>query len=359
MEYSQKHFTLVLMTDEIYIQRCIDLAKAGKGYVAPNPMVGAVLVHNNRIIGEGFHEQYGQAHAEVNCIQNVREKDKHLIASSTMYVSLEPCAHFGKTPPCTDLLIQQRVKRVVIGTKDIFSKVNGQGIAKLQNAGIEVLTGIGEKECIALNKRFFTFHRHKRPYIILKWAQTNNNIIGVQEGKRLMITNELTNRLVHKWRSEEAAILVGTQTVLKDNPSLTNRLYSGHHPLRLCIDRHLGVPKDFGIVDDTADTVIFNAKEDKTEGTNVYKKIDFKESVINQVLDFCYAQHIQSILVEGGAHLLQSFINEGIWDECRMITNTGLFVEKGVKAPVLKNAAYLYSRYVDGDKVDYYKKKNQ
>lgn len=346
------------MTDADYINRCIELAKRAFGYTAPNPMVGAVLVYEGKIIGEGYHEQYGKPHAEVNCINSVQPEDRELIPSSTMYVSLEPCAHFGKTPPCADLLIEQRVKKVVIGAKDIFAKVNGLGIQKLQNAGIEVVTGVLEEECKELNKRFFTFHQHKRPYIILKWAQSNNGIIGNDNNERLMITNEYTNVLVHKWRSEEAAILVGTNTARKDNPELTSRLYSNNNPLRMFIDKDLTIPKSFNIFNNKAKTFVFNNREEKNEEDNIYIRLNKDISVEEQITGYCYNNQIQSILIEGGSTLLQSFIDKGLWDECRIITNTSLNATDGVKAPVLKDATYLYTEEILTDKIDFFKNKN-
>ena len=220
-------------SDEKYISRCLQLAKLGAGNVAPNPMVGAVLVHNHIIIGEGYHKQFGEAHAEVNCINSVIAEQKSLIEKSTMFVSLEPCSHFGKTPPCSNLIIQQKIKKVVIGCRDIYEEVDGKGIERLRNAGVEVVTGILENESKELNKRFFTFHQQKRPYIILKWVQSANGKIG-SENERIFISNNYSNRLVHKWRSEEAAILVGKNTVLIDDPALTTRLWKGKKSCKNC-----------------------------------------------------------------------------------------------------------------------------
>src|SRR5437868_6012424 len=228
------------------MHRCLELAKLAAGNVAPNPMVGAVLVHEEKIISEGYHKQFGEPHAEVNCINNVKEEDKHLIEKSTLYVSLEPCSHFGKTPPCTDLIIKNKIPKVVIGCVDIYKEVHGRGIKKLQDAEVEVVTGILEKECIELNKRFFTFHEKYRPYIILKWAESANGKIGI-DTERVLISNEYSDRLVHKWRSEEAAILIGTNTALKDDPSLTTRLWQGNNPVRLVIDMDLRLPSHLKI----------------------------------------------------------------------------------------------------------------
>ncbi len=241
-----------LTIDESFMHRCLELARLGAGYVAPNPMVGAVLLHEGRIIGEGWHKEYGKAHAEVNCINAVKESERQFISQSTLYVSLEPCAHHGKTPPCTDLIIRHKIPRVVIGCRDSFKEVDGKGIEKLKAAGIEVETAVLEQECRELNKRFFTFHTKQRPYIILKWAQTSDGFIaplippkvGISEPQtqRLFISNEYSNILVHQWRSEEAAIMVGTNTALLDNPELTTRLWPGPSPVRLVIDLNLRLP---------------------------------------------------------------------------------------------------------------------
>ncbi|MFI5128490.1 MAG: bifunctional diaminohydroxyphosphoribosylaminopyrimidine deaminase/5-amino-6-(5-phosphoribosylamino)uracil reductase RibD, partial [Chitinophagales bacterium] len=251
--------------------RCLELAKLGAGQVAPNPMVGAVLVHDDRIIGEGYHQKYGEAHAEVNCIgQAALSGLTDAISQSTLYVSLEPCSHFGKTPPCTDLIIKHKIPKVVIGCRDPFKEVNGKGIEKLIAAGIEVQQGVLEKECIDLNKRFLTFHTQHRPYIILKWAETADGFMappapqgGIREEsvrQRLLISNEYTNRLVHRWRSEEAAILVGTNTIENDDPELTTRLWPGHSPVRLIVDMNLRLPSSLKVFNGQEETIIFNTK---------------------------------------------------------------------------------------------------
>jgi diaminohydroxyphosphoribosylaminopyrimidine deaminase/5-amino-6-(5-phosphoribosylamino)uracil reductase len=319
-----------------YMQRCFELALKGAGSVAPNPMVGAVLVYKNRIIGEGYHEKYGESHAEVNCIKSVSVENRHLIQSATMYVSLEPCAHFGKTPPCSQLIIDQKIPKVVIACSDPFLKVNGRGIENLKSAGIEVEYGILEKEAKELNKRFFVFHEKKRPYIILKWAETANHFIASDSDERLWISNEFSNRLVHRWRSEEVAIMVGTNTALKDNPTLTNRLWTGNNPIRILVDQHLKLPAISNLMQGEATTIIFNKYKNETIDHLIYVQIDFEKHVIEQIIAYCYAYPIQSILVEGGAKLLQSFIDSGIWDEARMIQNANITVEKGIAAPILK-----------------------
>jgi diaminohydroxyphosphoribosylaminopyrimidine deaminase/5-amino-6-(5-phosphoribosylamino)uracil reductase len=338
-----------------YMQRCFDLALEGAGSVAPNPMVGAVLVYDDRIIGEGYHEKYGEAHAEVNCIKSVSVEDRHLIQSATMYVSLEPCAHYGKTPPCTQLIIEHHIPKVVIACSDPFSKVNGKGIEHLKAAGIEVVFGILEKEAKELNKRFFVFHQAKRPYIILKWAETINHIIANYTEERLLISNELSNRLVHRWRTEESAIMVGTNTALKDNPALTNRLWTGKNPIRILIDQHLKVPHTSNLLQMETTTIIFNESKTEINELLIYVQIDFSKNIIEQIMEYCYAFPIQSILVEGGAKLLQSFIDSGIWDEARIIQNGSLKVDKGLPAPVLKRHELEDSFQLSTDTIFFYR----
>jgi diaminohydroxyphosphoribosylaminopyrimidine deaminase/5-amino-6-(5-phosphoribosylamino)uracil reductase len=323
---------------ETYMHRCIELAKNGAGHVAPNPMVGSVLVHEGRIIGEGFHQVYGQAHAEVNAINAVKQEDKHLVPQSTIYVSLEPCAHYGKTPPCADRIIQEGIRKVVVGCRDPFKQVDGKGIEKLQNAGVDVLTGVLEKECQELNKRFFTFHTKYRPYIILKWAQSSNGKIGGSDFKRINISNDFSNRLVHKWRSEEAAIMVGTNTAFHDNPSLTTRLWKGADPVRIFLDMDLRVPSTHHILDGSVRTIIFNRHKHLQQGNTEYYQIAEDASVVHQVANALYQSQIQSVLIEGGTRLLQSFIDEGYWDEARIINNDNLIIDDGIHAPSLTNA---------------------
>lgn len=318
-----------------YMQRCLNLALEGAGSVAPNPMVGAILVYNNRIIGEGYHEKYGEAHAEVNCIKSVSIEDRHLIPASTLYVSLEPCAHYGKTPPCSQLIIDQKIPKVVIACTDPFSKVNGKGIESLQAAGVDVTVGILEKEAIELNKRFFVFHQKKRPYIILKWAETADHFIASANTERLYISNEFSNRLVHRWRSEEAAIMVGTNTAINDDPALTNRNWTGKNPIRILVDRQLLVSTESKLYQVDATTIIFNESKNDIQEHLIFVQIDFSKNILEQIFEYCYAFPIQSILVEGGAKLLQSFIDRGIWDEARIIQNNDLKIEKGLASPQL------------------------
>lgn len=337
------------------MHRCLELAQLGAGYVAPNPMVGAVLVHEGRIIGEGWHKEYGKAHAEVNCINAVQEEDRQFISQSILYVSLEPCAHHGKTPPCTDLIIRHKIPKVVIGCRDPFKEVDGKGIEKLKAAGIEVETAVLEEECRELNKRFFTFHKKQRSFIILKWAQTADGFIAGDDSKRILISNEFSNRLVHKWRSEEAAIMVGTNTALRDDPALTTRLWPGPSPVRLVIDMNLRLPGSLKVFDGSERTIVFNTiKED--EKTNLsFIKLDKDKQFVPQLMDVLYRLPLQSVLVEGGAALLQTFIESGVWDEARVIVNGELSIGNGLPAPVLKNEQLVMEEKNSTDTISYFR----
>lgn len=290
-----------MIDDEKFMRRCIQLAKNGQQNAKPNPMVGAVIVHNGRIIGEGYHVRCGQGHAEVNAFASVKPEDEALLPKSTIYVSLEPCSHYGKTPPCADLIIKKGVRRVVVGCIDEFAEVQGRGIKKIREAGIEVEVGVLEEECKALNRRFFTFHREKRPYIILKWAQTANGFID-DHHKPLKISTDFTKMLSHKLRAEEDAILVGRITDEREHPQLNVREWYGPDPKRLVIDR--------------------------THPLNI---------------DSLYAQNIQSLIVEGGAETLRTFLIQGLWDEIRVETNTALTVTDGTRAPIIPANAVVVS----------------
>ncbi len=314
--------------DNIFMKRALELAILGKGMVSPNPMVGCVIVHNNKIIGEGYHEKYGKAHAEVNAIQSVSNQD--LLNQSTAYVTLEPCAHQGKTPPCADLLIEIGIKRVVIASKDPFEQVDGKGIEKLENAGIETVVGILENEAHEQNRRFLTFHQKKRPYIILKWAQTSDGFIARENFDSKWISNEKSRQLVHKWRAEEDAILVGKNTALYDNPSLTVRDWKGKNPIRILIDPGLEIKNDFNLFNEEAKTYILNTKKDEESATNQWIRLnDFSTTTI---LDQLFQLNIQSIIIEGGSKTLNSFTQDNCWDEARVFTSTTSF-EKGIEAP--------------------------
>jgi diaminohydroxyphosphoribosylaminopyrimidine deaminase/5-amino-6-(5-phosphoribosylamino)uracil reductase len=341
------------------MRRCLELAEAGAGYVAPNPMVGAVLVHNERIIGEGCHQRYGEAHAEVNCIQQaIQNGYEDLIRESTLYVSLEPCAHFGKTPPCADLIIRNKIPKVIIGCRDPFPEVNGKGIEKLEAAGVEVINNILERECKEINKRFFIFNTQHRPYIILKWAETADGKIAAlasSRDARLLISNDYTNRLVHKWRSEEAAILVGTNTVENDDPELTTRLWPGSSPIRLVIDMELRLPSSSRIFKGPVRTVVFNTIKHEENDHILYYQVTADVSIVHQITHALYQMKIQSVIVEGGARLLQSFIDEGMWDEARVITNMELTVINGLGAPKLKNEKKSAEQKIQSDSVATYR----
>ena len=317
------------MTDEIYMKRCIDLAKKAVGYTYPNPLVGSVIVHNGLIIGEGFHQKAGENHAEINAINSVEKKD--LLKESTIYVSLEPCSHFGKTPPCANKIIETGFKKVVIGTLDSHEKVNGKGKKLIEEAGIEVVSGVLEKECQELNKRFFTFHRKKRPFIILKWAESGDGFLD-QDFKPTQIGNSLTKQFVHQLRSEEHAILVGTNTALTDNPGLTTREITGRNPVRILIDFELKVPLNFNLYNNEAPTLIFNALKDSEEKNIKFIKIE-KENFLENLIQKLYENQIQSVIVEGGSFTLQQFIDAGIWDAAIIIKNKNLKLSNGTKAP--------------------------
>jgi diaminohydroxyphosphoribosylaminopyrimidine deaminase/5-amino-6-(5-phosphoribosylamino)uracil reductase len=342
--------------------RCLQLAKLGAGSVAPNPMVGAVLVFDDRIIGEGYHQRYGEAHAEPNCIQHAVENGHaDLLSRSTLYVSLEPCVHFGKTPPCADLIIRNQIPKVVVGCRDPFKEVDGRlndtvaqekGIEKLRSAGVEVAFGILEKECKDLNKRFLGFHTKHRPYIILKWAQTVNHKIAGQGSDRLYITNEFTTRVVHKWRSEEASILIGTNTAMMDDPELTTRLWTGNSPIRLVVDMDLKLPRHLKIFDGQVKTVVFNKLKHEDNGRLLFYQVTEDVSLVHQIINALYQLKILSIIVEGGTKLLQSFIDEGMWDEARVITNEELLVKNGLDAPQFVSAFKISEEKMFTDRVE-------
>ncbi|MCD0467564.1 bifunctional diaminohydroxyphosphoribosylaminopyrimidine deaminase/5-amino-6-(5-phosphoribosylamino)uracil reductase RibD [Flavobacterium sp. ENC] len=323
---------------EKYIKRCIELARNGFGTTYPNPMVGSVIVYEDRIIGEGWHKKAGEPHAEVNAIRSV--KDKSLLKKATIYVSLEPCSHFGKTPPCCDLIIEHKIPNVVVGTVDPNEKVAGRGIKKIIEAGANVTVGILEEECNELNKRFFTYHQKKRPYIILKWAESQDGFLAPektegQDRKPVWITNPYSRQLVHKWRSEEQAILAGTQTVIEDNPKLNVRDWSGNNPVRIVLDQNNRIPEDSFIFDNSVKTIVITKSEIVSEKENLtFEAIDFNQNIIPQIIDVLYRNQIQSVLIEGGLRTLQTFIDEDIWDEARIFKGKSLF-GKGTKAPFL------------------------
>jgi diaminohydroxyphosphoribosylaminopyrimidine deaminase/5-amino-6-(5-phosphoribosylamino)uracil reductase len=340
---------------ETYMKRCLELAVKGLGSTAPNPMVGSVIVHNGKIIGEGYHEQYGQAHAEVNAINSV--EDKSLLKESTLYVNLEPCSHFGKTPPCADLIIEHKIPFVVIGSIDTNSLVSGKGIKKLMEAGIDVKIGVLEDECKKLNKRFFTFHNKKRPFIILKWAQSADGFIDIKRdeenrGKAIQISNSDSKKLLHLWRSQEQAIMIGTNTALLDNPQLTVREVKGKNPLRITVDKWLRIPKHYYLFDKSTPTLIFTATDEVSQPNLEYVKIDFEKDVLLQILNELYKRNIQSIIVEGGEQLVNSFIDDGLWDAARVFISDKKLM-KGVNAPKLAVLPVIREN-ISGDKLLFY-----
>jgi diaminohydroxyphosphoribosylaminopyrimidine deaminase/5-amino-6-(5-phosphoribosylamino)uracil reductase len=321
---------------EKYMQRCLELAELGMGYVSPNPMVGAIVVMDTIIIGEGYHHKYGEAHAEVNAINQVISNFRdsaELFDQSTLYVSLEPCAHYGKTPPCADLIIKHKIPRVVVGCRDPFDQVNGKGIDKLIAAGVDVTVGVLEKECKWLNRRFFTRVQKHRPYIILKWAQTADGFFAPEDNSQHWITGLESRKLVHQWRSEEDAVLVGKNTAAIDNPRLNVRYGYGKSPKRVVIDRKLELNKSLNLFDQSVETLIFNEIKTDVDGKNKYIALeDFERYVPQYILFQLYLQDIQSIIIEGGAFTLNKFIEAGLWDEARIFTGNA-DLKTGVKAP--------------------------
>lgn len=319
---------------EIFMQRCLQLAEKGSGRVAPNPMVGAVLVYKDNIIGEGYHHYFGGPHAEVDCLKNVIPENKKYISQSTLYVSLEPCCFEGKTPACTNLILQHKIPQVVIACRDPNSKVDGAGIEILEKQGVKIRFGILEKEAQELNKWFFTFQTKNRPYVILKWAQSANGKIAAKNYIPVKISNDYTNRLVHKWRSEIPSILVGGNTVLADNPSLNNRYWTGINPIRIVIDKSLQLDKQAKIFEAGEAVYIFNFLKEEVKEQLHYIKIKEEIPLLPQVLEALYKSSIAAVLVEGGMKTLQSFLDAGLWDEARIITNTNKIIEGGITAPV-------------------------
>lgn len=347
-----------LSTDKMYMARCLELALNGQGNVAPNPMVGALIVHNDTIIGEGYHIKYGDLHAEINAINSV--KDKSLLSNSTLYLSLEPCSHYGKTPPCTDTIISMNIPRIVIATMDFNPKVMGRGIEILRKAGREVTVGVMEDEARDLNRRFFTFHTKKRPYIILKWAQTIDGFIDALRNPSdpvapIWITNELSRSLVHRWRSEEQAILIGTRTVEKDNPKLNVRDWSGRTPTRVIIDRKLRLPIEANVFDGCIPTLLFignnaAASVRKTQFAAIPNleiiTIDFAKGMEMQLLKELYDRNLNSVMIEGGAMIINSFAEKNLWDEARVFVGNKFFYD-GVKAPTFARELCSYDELGD------------
>lgn len=314
--------------DELMMKRCIELAENGLGMTYPNPVVGCVIVRNGRIISEGWHQKAGEAHAEVNAVNKI--KDKEILKECEIYVSLEPCSHFGKTPPCSDMIVRYGFKRVIVGISDPNSKVNGQGIERMKNAGIEVKVGVLENECAELNKRFFCFHQNKRPYIILKWAQTADGFMAAENHVQKWITNQYSKQLVHLWRSQEQSVLVGYNTAKIDNPQLNLRLWSGNQPVRAVIDRDLSLDSKLHLFDGSQQTIIFSDKEDSSRPDVIQLKFD--ENLEESILEELYKSGLQSVIIEGGRITLDGFINKGLWDEARIFSSSESWVS-GIKVP--------------------------
>lgn len=328
-----------MRSHESVLKRAIYLAKLGLGYVSPNPMVGAVIIFKDKIIGEGYHKKYGGPHAEVNAVNQVFENHKNaaeLLKEATIYITLEPCAHFGKTPPCVDLIIKHQIPNVVIGCLDPFEGVNGKGLAKLKAEGINVITGVLEDECLALNKRFFTKVLKQRPFVILKWAQTQDGYFAPAIGNQQWISGPEAKRLVHLWRSQEDCILVGKNTALTDNPQLNVRLVEGRNPIRAVIDQKLSLPNTLHLFDNSTKTFVFNDVLSDIKDKTLFISIEDFENFLPQYILFqLYLQDIQSVIIEGGTKTLQSFINANLWDEARIFTATKIWGE-GKKSPSLK-----------------------
>jgi len=342
--------------DEKYMQRCLELASKGRQNVKPNPMVGCVIVHKEKIIGESYHKEYGKPHAEVNAINSVENQE--LLRESTLYVNLEPCAHHGKTPPCSDLIVSKSIKRVVIGCKDSFAKVAGKGIEKMQKAGIQVDVGILEKESLMLNQTFFTFHQKQRPYIILKWAQTLDGYIDViRQPEDPIGINWITHpnlRLpVHKWRSEEMGILVGAGTATNDNPRLDTREWFGKNPVRILFAEKEKINLMWHLLDESTNTLVFTDSYIENSKSTTYHKIDFLKNPIEQMLEILYQYEIQSVIVEGGQMMLQSFIDENLWDEARLLIGDKTF-GKGLEAPKIPVRHKKNCRYSNDTIVHYF-----
>lgn len=326
---------------EKWMKTCVELGARGLGFTAPNPLVGSVIVFDHQIIGKGFHEKYGEPHAEVNAIRSVVQQE--LLKESTIYVNLEPCSHFGKTPPCVDLIIEKKIPKVVIGGIDPFPKVNGNGVAKLRSAGIEVITGILEEECKHLNRRFYTYHTQQRPYIILKWAQTADGFMGnnAQEiGNALKITNQKTNELVHQWRAQEQAIVVGKNTILMDDPRLTVRHVEGRQPIPIILGSPGDIPGQYKIQHSDPKFIEHDGKQ------------------MENLFAFCMEKKIQSVLVEGGSTILNELLQTGMWDELRVITNTKMIIGQGIKSPELSSKPNETSE-VGNDRIEIYYKSLQ
>ncbi|MBO6118228.1 MAG: bifunctional diaminohydroxyphosphoribosylaminopyrimidine deaminase/5-amino-6-(5-phosphoribosylamino)uracil reductase RibD [Bacteroidales bacterium] len=348
-----------MQTDKIFMQRCFALAQKGAGSVAPNPMVGAVVVVDNQIIGEGYHKQFGKAHAEVNAVNSVENKE--LLQQATVYVSLEPCSHYGKTPPCAELLINSKIKRCVIANTDPNPKVAGKGIQMLQDAGIEVVCGVEKEQGRYLNRRFFCFQEKKRPYIILKTAQSLEGYIdinpegtAVKDRQKYWLTNDAAKVLVHRMRAENDAFLVGANTVLNDDCQLNVRYIQGRNPIRAVYDRDLNLPHSLNFFDGTQKTIIFNnLRGEKASSSLQYVKINNQSGYLQQIIDSLYLEGVSSLVVEGGRKTLQAFLDSGLWDEAVVFTSNVLF-NKGIKNPVIDSRLKASTSWVSDNRIDIY-----
>lgn len=325
------------MNDTLYMQRCLQLARNGMGHVAPNPMVGSVIVCDEQIIGEGFHRRYGGPHAEVNAIESVRQPE--LLSRSTLYVNLEPCSHYGHTPPCAALIIEKKIPRVVIANVDPNPKVAGRGIKMLREAGVEVITGVLAEEGEWLNRRFFVYQRYRRPFVLLKWAQSADGYLDQLRANNcaippVQLSTDFTKLLVHKTRTEESAIMVGTTTAVKDNPKLTAHHWIGKNPLRVVVDRQLRIPSDYHLLDHSVPTVVYTEQARENERNLTYVTLSFADNVIVQIMNDLFRRHVLSVIVEGGEQFLHSFLRAGIWDEAR-VEIAPVWLGEGVKAPSL------------------------
>lgn len=339
---------------ELYMRRCFELAQRAKGATLSNPMVGAVLVHNNRIIGEGWHRQHDtEKHAEVNCLESVADEDRGLITESTMYVNLEPCSHYGKTPPCSLRLVEEKVKEVIISNVDPYEEVRGRGIKMLADNHIVTSAGLLKEAGSWVNRRFFCFHTRRRPYIILKWAQTQQGYFAPLNRSRYQLSNSQSRDLVHKWRTEEAAIMVGHKTALADNPQLTSRYWKGAQPLRIVLDRRLALPHSLNVFNDEAPTWVINEEKNAQQGNISYIKLSFDEILLTRIMEKLYDAGKLSLIVEGGAALLQSFMNLGLWDEARVFHTENL-LQDGIMAPTLKTAKHIMQTGIDSDTLHVY-----
>lgn len=328
---------------ETYMRRALELARNGRGKVSPNPLVGCVIVHGDKVVGEGWHKQYGGPHAEVNAINDVG--DKSILSECTLYVSLEPCSHIGKTPPCADLIIHHRLPRVVVANRDPNPLVAGNGIDKLRNAGIEVVDNVLADAGYQLNRRFFTYMEERRPRIILKWAETSDGFIARKDHNSKWISDAYSRQLVHKWRTEEDAVMVASGTAWYDNPTLNVRNWSGRDPVRVVIDRYLKLGANQRLFDGTQRTICYNLSKDGERDSVLYVKVS-EDHMLESVVSHLYSQQIQSVIVEGGAQLLNSFIHAGLWDEARIFVSPKEF-KTGIAAPTITGDLKMETKLAD------------